>query len=103
VNKVDNIQFAKNIKVIDWLKTEILGQTSNLFKSLQYANQHLVLDSLSSLVALSYVMSCRMGFTYKDLDQAVIQKLKDLIREGHQLEEWYGDLSKLDEYLSKRL
>lgn len=96
------VQFAKSVKVIEWLKTEILDQVTHLFKGVQYASQHVMIDSLSSLVISIYVLARRTGFTFRELDQSVVQKLREHVREGHQLEEWYGDLSALEEYLNKR-
>jgi hypothetical protein len=96
------LQFAKSIKIVDWLKTEILDQIAALFRAIYSANQHLMIDSLSSLVISVYVLARRMGFSFSELDQSVSQKLREHARDGHQLEKWYGDLSKLDEYLNKR-
>ncbi|MBD1371994.1 MazG-like family protein [Hazenella sp. IB182357] len=96
------LHFAKNIKVMDWLKTEILDQVANLFKGIHHANQQAIIDSLSSLVISIYVMARRIGLSYGDLDRAVTEKLKEHTRDGHQLEEWYGDLSSLDDYINKR-
>ncbi|BCU83392.1 hypothetical protein JIR001_31750 [Polycladomyces abyssicola] len=97
-----HVQIAKSVKVIDWLKTEMLDQQANLFKGLHHANQHIILDSLASLVMATYVMARRLGYSYREIDQVVIHKLREHIREGHQLEEWYGDLSALDDYINKR-
>ncbi|WP_124728573.1 MazG-like family protein [Staphylospora marina] len=96
------IQFAKSIKVVDWLKTEILDQVASLFKGIHHASQSAMIDSLSGLVISIYVLARRMGFSFRELDQAVVHKARDLAQNGHQLEEWYGDLSALDEYVSKR-
>jgi hypothetical protein len=96
------LHFAKNVKVIDWLKTEILDQVANLYKGVHHASQHVMLDSLSSLIVSIYVLGRRVGFTFRELDQAVIQKLREHARDGHQLEQWFGDLSALEEYVNKR-
>lgn len=96
------MQFAKNIRVIDWLKTEVLDQIANLFKGLHHANQNMIIDSLSSLLVTIYVLSRRMGLPFRELDQAVTTKLREHVTDGHQLEQWYGDLSSLEEYLRKR-
>ncbi|MBA4494091.1 MazG-like family protein [Paenactinomyces guangxiensis] len=96
------VQFAKSVKIIEWLKTEILDQIAHLFKGIHHANQHVIIDSLSSLIVSTYVLARRIGFSYRELDQAVVQKLREHTLEGHQLEEWYGDLSTLEEYLNKR-
>lgn len=96
------LKIAKSIKIVDWLKIEILDQISALFRGIHSANQHLMIDSLSGLVISVYVLARRMGFSFRELDQSVSQKLREHAREGHQLEEWYGDLSQLDDYLNKR-
>lgn len=96
------VQFAKNIKIIDWLKTEIFVQVANLSKGLYHANQLLIIESLSSLIVATYVLARRIGFSYREMDQAVIEKLREHTKDGHQLEQWYGDLSTLDEYINKR-
>lgn len=96
------VHFAKNIKVVDWLKTEILDQIASLFRGLHMANQQMIIDSLSSLLVTVYVLARRMGIPYRELDQAVTQKLREHMKEGHQLEEWYGDLSSMEQYINKR-
>jgi hypothetical protein len=96
------IQFAKSIKVVEWLKTEIIDQIAHLYKGIHHANQLVIIDSLSSLIVSIYVLARRIGFTFHELDQAVVQKLKEHTKEGHQLEQWYGDLSSLEEYMNKR-
>ncbi|OYD07939.1 MazG-like family protein [Paludifilum halophilum] len=97
-----SVHIAKSVKVIEWLKTELLDQVANLFKGLHYANQSLISDSLASLVVATYVLARRVGFSYREVDQAVTRKLREHTRERHQLEDWYGDLSQLEEYIGKR-
>lgn len=97
-----SVQIAKSVKVIEWLKTEVLSQVANLFKGLHHANQHLITESLSGLILATYVLARRVGLSFREIDQAVTQKLRDHSRGGHQLEDWYGDLSALEEYLKKR-
>ncbi|SFX30761.1 MazG-like family protein [Thermoactinomyces sp. DSM 45891] len=96
------IHIAKNIKVVDWLKTEILDQIASLFRGLHYANQQMIIDSLSSILVSVYVLARRMGIPYREVDQVVTQKLREHMKEGHQLEEWYGDLSAMEKYINKR-
>lgn len=96
------VHFAKNVKVIDWLKTEIIDVIANLYKGIHHANTPMILDTLSSLVISIYVLARRMGFSFHELDQSVIQKLREHVHEGHQLEQWYGDLSALEDFLNKR-
>jgi hypothetical protein len=97
------LQFAQSVRTIDWLRVELLNQTANLFKGIHRANQHFVLDSLSSLLISSYVLGRQLGFSFAELDKTVKQKLKEHVYSGHKLEEWYGSLSEMEEYFNKRL
>ncbi|GGE05929.1 hypothetical protein GCM10011571_03800 [Marinithermofilum abyssi] len=97
-----NVQIAKSVKVIEWLKTELLDQIANLFKGLHHANQTLIADSLASLIIVTYVLARRVGLTFREVDQSVTRKLREHARGKHQLEDWYGDLSRLEEYINKR-
>src|SRR5699024_4786156 len=96
------MHIAKSMKVIEWLKTEILDQIANLYKGLQTANQSLIADSLASLVVPTYVLARRVGLSFRDVDEAVPRKPGEAAQERHQLEDWYGDLSQLEEYINKR-
>lgn len=97
-----HVQFAKSVKMVDWLKTELLDHVSNLFKGLYVANQHLIIEALASMIVVIYVLARRIGLSYRDIDHRVIEKLREHTQSGHQLEQWYGDLSTLREYISKR-
>lgn len=95
-------QIAKNIKVLEWLKSEILDQVAGLFRQLMHGRYESALDSLASLIVAVFVLARRIGFSFRELENAVIRKLREHVRDGHQMEEWYGDLSALDEYMNKR-
>ncbi|WP_209852473.1 MazG-like family protein [Paenibacillus sediminis] len=93
---------AKRAKVIEWLKTEVVDHVSRLFKALWEGSTGRVADSLASLIVSSYILGRRLGVSYLDLDDAIIDKLKRHKQEGHQLEDWYQDISALEEHMRKR-
>lgn len=97
-----DLDVAKRAKVIEWLKTEVVDHVSRLFKALWEGSTAKVGDSLASLMMSSYILGRRLGMSYRDLDDLLIEKLKKHKQEGHQLEEWYQDLSTLEEHLRKR-
>lgn len=96
------LDIAKRMKVIEWLKTELLDQVSSLFRALLNGTEDKIKDGLSSLIVSIYVLGRRLGLNYRNLDQAVIEKLQQHQKQGHQIEEWYGDLSELEDYINKR-
>ncbi|WP_211184367.1 MazG-like family protein [Paenibacillus lemnae] len=97
-----DLDVAKRAKVIEWLKTEVVDNVSRLFKALWEGSTAKVGDSLASLIMSSYILGRRLGVSYKDLDDLLLEKLKKHKQEGHQLEDWYQDISGLQEHLRKR-
>ncbi|MFD1775476.1 MULTISPECIES: MazG-like family protein [Paenibacillus] len=97
-----DLDVAKRAKVIEWLKTEVIDQVSRLFKALWEGSTGRVSDSLASLIMSSYILGRRLGISYRDLDEALLEKLRKHRQEGHQLEDWYQDISALEEHMRKR-
>ncbi|GIP29166.1 hypothetical protein J23TS9_42960 [Paenibacillus sp. J23TS9] len=97
-----DLDVAKRAKVIEWLKTEVVDNVSRLFKALWEGSTTRVGDSLASLIMSSYILARRLGISYRDLDDLLTEKLKKHKQEGHQLEEWYQDISALEEHMRKR-
>lgn len=98
----NEMDLAKRAKVIEWLKTEVMDYVARLFKSLWEGSTTKVVDSLASLIVSSYILGRRVGISYRELDDSILDKLKRSKQEGHQLEDWYQDISALDEHLRKR-
>ncbi len=90
---------AKNIKVVEWLKADLLTSTSALFKSMLRGSEDRSLDALASLVITCYVLGRRLGLNFSRLDLKVEAKLRQGIDEEHEVEKWYGDLSTLLNYM----
>lgn len=101
-NMSKDLDVAKRAKVIEWLKTEVLDHVSRLFKAMWEGSSTRVGDSLASLIMSSYILGRRLGLSYRDLDDLLIDKLKKHKQEGHQLEDWYQDISTLEEHMRKR-
>ncbi|UUZ87229.1 MazG-like family protein [Paenibacillus sp. P26] len=97
-----DIDLAKRAKVIEWLKTELVDQLAHLLKGIWEGSQHKILDGLASLVACCYILGRRLGIPMRSLDEAVLDKMRRHREEGHQLEDWYGDISALEEHFRKR-
>jgi dimeric dUTPase (all-alpha-NTP-PPase superfamily) len=96
------LDVAKRAKVIEWLKTEVLDQVSRLFRAMWEGSTSRIGDSLASLIMSAYILGRRLGVSYSDLDQQLLNKLRKHRQEGHQLEDWYQDISALEEHMRKR-
>ncbi len=90
---------AKNIKIVEWLKADLVTSISSLFKSMLRGSEELILDALASLVITCYILGRRLGINFSRLDLKMEAKLRQGIDEDHEVERWYGDLSTLLNYL----
>ncbi|MCD1261820.1 MazG-like family protein [Paenibacillus athensensis] len=97
-----DVDLARRVKVIEWLKTEVVDQVAHLLKGIWEGNQAKIVDGLASLISCGYILGRRLGISYQSLDEAIADKLKKHRKDGHQLEDWYGDISSLEEHLRKR-
>lgn len=97
-----DMDVANRVRMIEWLKTEVVDQTSRLFKAMWDGSTSRVIDGLAGLIASSYILGRRLGIPYRDLDNAIADKLAKLKHEGHQLEDQYRDLTDLSEHIRKR-
>lgn len=93
---------ARNIRVVEWLKADLITSLSALYKSLLRGSEERILDALSGIIVTCYVLGRRMGFNFSRIDVAVEAKLKKGIEESHEVEKWYGDLTMLLAYLVDR-
>lgn len=102
--KDDKIDITKNIKVIEWLKSELLTAVASLFELLIKGiknSQEALLDVLANIILVTYLLGKRLGFSFEIIDSKIENKIKLGIIEEHKIEKWYGDLSRLREYLNR--
>lgn len=97
-----DMDIAKNIRMIEWLKTELLDNVSGLFRGFVKGNESILLDCLSNIVVFAYVLARRCGISFQELERSVVGKVEKSIELGHQVEEWYGDLSDLNDHMKRK-
>ncbi len=89
---VSRADIARNIKTIEWLKTELIAGISSLFKGMLKNNNELIADSLANIVVGGcYLLGKRLGLPYGALDEKIDEKVKANLEQGHEIEVWYGD------------
>ena len=97
-----DMDITKNIRMLEWLKCELLAGVSSLFdlcfKGAQ-VSQDAILDVLSNIIMVTYLTGKRLGLKYEDVDKKLESKLKLGIVEEHEAEKWFGDLSNLNQYI----
>ncbi|MFZ5591365.1 MAG: MazG-like family protein [Bacillota bacterium] len=96
------VGIAHNMKMIEWLKVDLLSSVTALFRGMARASEELILDALASLIITCYVLGRRLGFSFSRLDLHLTARLRSGVENGPAGEEWYQDLSALQEYLDTR-
>lgn len=98
------LDITKNLRAIDWLKTELLGAVTLVFRAAIKGSEEIIADALAQVILIVYLLGRRLGIGFATLDNKLLGLVRHGIADEHELEKWYGDLSALDEYLriSKR-
>ena len=97
-----DMDIIKNLRTIEWLKSEMLTSIANLYELLARGEDNIKEDlenSISNIMLLSYLLGKRLGLSYQDINSNLEDKIKLNMLEGHKIEKWYGDLSELLEFV----
>ncbi len=97
------IDITRNIKIIEWLKSELLADIAALFKVLVNGMQEevhdAVADTLSNIILICYLLGRRLGINYNAIEIKIRNKVKLGLIENTDIEKHYGDLSELAKHL----
>lgn len=98
------IDITRNIKVIEWLKSELLTDIANLFRTLvNGAKEELheyISETLSNIILICYLLGRRLGISYNAIEMKIQNKIKLGLIEDDNIEKHYGDLSELAKHLN---
>ena len=96
------IDVATNLKIVEWLKAELVDTVGVLLKSLLKAGNDATVDALATLIIIAYILGRRVGISFQIIEMRVKHKLNSSINEAHDIEQWYGDLTYLQKYLESK-
>lgn len=96
------VDIARNIRVIEWLRTELLSAVSTLFRAMLKGSEELIMEALAGIVIMTYVLARRLGINFARLDVKIEGKLRSSVREDHEVEQCYGDLTAMLKYVSDK-
>lgn len=98
------IDITRNIKMIEWLKGELISELASLFKILVNGIKEEVHGSiasiLSNIILISYLLGKRLGISYNSIEIKMEKKIKIGLIEQNDVEKYYGDLSELSRHLN---
>ena len=98
------IDITRNIKMIEWLKSEMLTDVASLFKILvNGAKQEVhdtISDTLSNIILICYLLGRRLGVSYNAIEMKIENKIRLGLVENHDVEKYYSDISELAKHLN---
>jgi len=100
-DKNAELDIAKNIRLVEWLKSEILTSVAEVYRLLANGikgSQEALADCLSSIIVAVYLLGRRLGISYDTIGRRIESKIRLGIVEEHDVEKYYGDLTSLGEY-----
>lgn len=94
-----SINVASNAKMIEVLKAEFIGEAAEVMRAALSPNgREDLIDTLSATVLLAYVLARRCGISFSELETDILEKTQAGIKDGHNLERDYNDLSLLKKH-----
>lgn len=96
------IDIAKNLKIIEWLKAELVDSVGELFKTLLKAGTDAREDALATIIIITYLLGRKVGINFYSLDMKVRNKLSISINKSYEIEQWNEDLLDLSNYLESK-
>lgn len=102
--KEPEIDITRNVKIIEWLKSQLLMDIAVLFKNLAAGAREevrdAVADAIANIIIVAYLIGKRLGITYNSIELKMQKKIRLGIIEEHDVEKYHGDLSELSHHLS---
>lgn len=100
------MNIAANLKAIEQIKSDILDEVANLYKTLadydELADYSAVESSVSTIIVMDYILAKHLGITHSTLDSRICELLSIAEENGHSLETGFRDMSELRRYIKGR-
>ncbi|HHT49048.1 MAG TPA: hypothetical protein GXZ98_07125 [Firmicutes bacterium] len=93
------VDIARKLRTIEWLKSELLEGVSLFFKALISSNGQAISKALAAIILTCYFLGRRLGLGFHQVDEEIEDQLQTHLAANHQLEKWYGDISAFLHYV----
>ena len=89
-----NSDVTKNVKIIEWMKKELILSVGDvfdlIFKGVKPLDEALQ-DTLANIIMITYLLAKRLGISFSEIDYKIKEKIRIGIDQNHSVESWYGD------------
>ena len=100
-----NSDVTKNVKIIEWMKKELILSVGDvfdlIFKGVKPLDEALQ-DTLANIIMITYLLAKRLGISFSEIEYKIKEKIRIGIDQNHSVESWYGDFSNLKKHMENR-
>ena len=100
-----NSDVTKNVKIIEWMKKELILSVGDvfdlIFKGVKPLDEALQ-DTLANIIMITYLLAKRLGISFSEIDYKIKEKIRIGIDQNYSVESWYGDFSNLKKHMENR-
>ncbi len=100
------LNISANLRAVDTIKSEVLAEVANLYKSLSEYNEtdsfEEVTERIATIIAMDYILARRVGISFKDVDDKISGLTRMAVENNHELEVQFSDMSELKRYINSR-
>ena len=100
-----NSDVTKNVKIIEWMKKELILSVGDvfdlIFKGVKPLDEALQ-DTLANIIMITYLLAKRLGISFSEIDYKIKEKIRIGIDQNNSVESWYGDFSNLKKHMENR-
>lgn len=93
---------VKTMRLIEALKADMIHAVGALYGALAESSAHKGKEALALIIVQCYVLGKRLGINFKELDDAVQYKVNECSKSNGELENRFGDFSKLARYIEQK-
>ena len=100
-----NSDVTKNVKIIEWMKKELILSVGDvfdlIFKGVKPLDEALQ-DTLANIIMITYLLAKRLCISFSEIHYKIKEKIRIGIDQNHSVESWYGDFSNLKKHMENR-
>ncbi len=95
-------EILRKLRLIEGLKADLISSMGELFQAMAKNSEQAIREGLAAVVMACYVLGRRLGVDFAALDEAVMAKVQQKIKQEPEIEQWFGDYSDYQRHLRQR-
>lgn len=95
-------EILRKMRLIEWLKAELVAHVGQLYQAMARNSEQAIKAALANIVISCFVLGRRLGINFADLDEAIIVRLTQNIKNENDVEKWFGDFSEYQRHLRQK-